>query len=110
MSPSPPRCGGSPLLFGVNDSPDARRCLVVYRMQFVTDAGGSRKGIAFLDVARGGATVASRRPGAAEFAPDAWVAIPIPLALDASAKGETRQSGTKNVIALGRVYLYRLTE
>lgn len=94
------------MLWGVYEEWDPGKYLVVYRVQLLSDADGGN--VCFLDVCKGGHTIAECRPAAKEFKPNGWQAMPIQMTLSERATVEYRLWPHRHTIALDRIYIYRL--
>lgn len=98
---------GGPMWWGIYEKWDAGNYLIVYRTQALSEVGGD-KGICFLDVCADGTTIASRRPKAVEFTPGQWRAMPVQLTLRNERTIEYRLWPDGHMIALDRIYIFRL--
>lgn len=106
-SKTPKEAGGGGIQFCcIYENWEAGKYLVVYRIQ--TDRHIDDGTYCFLDVCVKGVTIDSAKPRPDELAPGKWACVPIPVALDSEKELEYRLWPQDHLIALDRVYIFRL--
>jgi hypothetical protein len=99
---------GGPMFWGIYQKLDPGSYIIVYRVQALSLVSGKK--VCFLDVCRGGNTIASRRPNASEFTAGKWIAVPIPLKLDSQGTVEYRLWPDGHEIGLDRIYVFHVPD
>jgi hypothetical protein len=106
-SKTPRETGGGGIQFCcIYENWEPGKYLVVYRIQ--TDRHIDDGTYCFLDVCVKGGTIASNKPRPDELEPGKWACIPIPVELDSEKELEYRLWPQDHLIALDRVYIFRL--
>lgn len=98
--------GGGISLWGIYENWEPGRYLIVYRVRALRRI--EKGDCCFLDVCVKGVTLASRKPKPQEMEPGTWDCIPIPAELDSEKELEFRLWPFGHLIALDRVYIFRV--